>query len=166
MPRCFIRIRTRSFDSRDLRVNTFSRESDKDRQSPDDSNDSDQRCSTVSFHVDRMAWQKNCNREKCGKCRANRKALSSIMIITISLTVCYDPRNFDRLCYIEDDVVKWFRRLCASPAKRSVTRLNQTVYAKILTRKNFRQLNLSIPVVRYWSGASSSRFRQAKPRAE
>ena len=95
-----------------------------------------------------------------------QKALSSIIIITISLTVCYDPRNFDRLCYIEDDVVKWFRRLCASSAKRSVTRLNQTVYAKILTRKNFRRFNLSTPVVRYWSGASSSRFRQAKPRAE
>jgi len=94
------------------------------------------------------------------------KRLCSIMIVTMLLTVCYDRRNFDRLCSIEDDVVKRFKRLCASSTKRSVTRLNQTVYARVLTRKNFRRVNRSIPVVRYWSGASSSRFRQAKPRAE
>src|ERR1700757_4653122 len=76
------------------------------------------------------------------------KAISSIMIITISLTMHYDRRDFDRLYSIEDDVVKWwFRQLCAGSEKHSVKRLSRTSYEMTLTRQNFRRFNLSIPVV-------------------
>jgi hypothetical protein len=43
-----------------------------------------------------MARQKKCNRAKCCKCRANRKHFP-YYDITISLTVCYDRRNFRKI---------------------------------------------------------------------
>lgn len=88
------------------------------------------------------------------------------MIITGSLTVCYDGTNLGRLSAIEDTVCKVIltTQCQLSGIHRNSFQTNSLREPK--RRQNFRRFNLSIPLVRYSSSAISSRFRQAKPKAE